>query len=97
VGLQYRVTQTAIPSKVDVGIIPNPADEVVGILLNMEDKAGISYSLRNTLGIEVVRDTEVGTLDNWSISTVNLPTGIYFLTIKQSGKILSTHKLFILH
>jgi hypothetical protein len=76
---------------------PNPANTSVrfGYSLNTENTG--SVIIRNLLGSVVKKEMLAGSEGNVTVSTADLPEGIYFYSLDVNGRSLTTRKLIVRH
>jgi hypothetical protein len=77
----------------NINVYPNPASDLVYI--SNQSEFAVRYELRNALGQLVLSD--VCQSSQHEISTSNLPSGIYFLTLLNGDRSLRQQKLIIAH
>jgi hypothetical protein len=81
-------------SKVDISVFPNPASTIVNVVLASDD-SNVEIRLHNILG-EVVYSNAITSGVN-EISVADLPNGVYFYAILDSGNVIETKKLVVRH
>jgi hypothetical protein len=81
----------------NLNIFPNPANTQLTIEIEMEKPVDINYSICNVLGSLVYENNEGITKNGkYTINTENIPSGIYFIQIKE-GEESFNRKVIIIH
>ncbi len=73
-----------------IDVFPNPFDHSVQVSVSTKDNTPVEYTLSDIMGKTYHQDQ---TLDGNSIDFSHLGPGVYMLIIKESGKIIHTHRL----
>lgn len=80
-----------------INVYPNPANELVNVLLTSTQKANAVVAIYNAIGQKVAEYNNnllAGTSANLTINTSNYNAGVYFVTVNVNGKV-SSQKLII--
>jgi|GEM_PF-2367631 len=74
-------------------IFPNPSIGTIHIKAPTEQNYEVSIIIHNSMGKKI--DEKALQKTNQVINMTNYPSGLYFIVIKEEGKILETHKIVI--
>ena len=85
-----------IADNLNFGLMPNPASGNCLLQINSTDVKKLEISLVNYLGQVIKKQTETTTTgeNNISIDLSNVSKGVYFVTLKQNGSVI-TKKLIV--
>lgn len=81
----------------DLKVYPNPTDNELNIRLNLEKSQGLTFSLMNVQGQEVLNKFIAGQNGQNLVvlGTESIAKGIYFLNILTANSTKSTRKIVI--
>lgn len=77
-------------------IYPNPFSDYIYLKLNPITSTMLNFQLTNSYGHIVFETTKTIGANELKIETTNLPNGLYFMTVLENGKMLSTKKVCLL-
>ena len=82
-----------------ISIYPNPAITEILLEVSVKDPQNITIEFSNLLGVKVLSSSVEVThsLQIINFSTRNLPDGVYFIKLVQSGQVKDIKKALILH
>lgn len=76
-------------------VFPNPATNQLNIKFDGINNSESTFELSNMVGTRVYSKKLSNSSGNFSLDISRLPRGVYFYTLKSSGKVLTTKKLII--
>ncbi|TGD81467.1 T9SS type A sorting domain-containing protein [Hymenobacter wooponensis] len=85
-----RAVQVTNPSNVfKVGVFPNPYEQTLAVQFTTQQAGAVTVTLRNMLGQVVLSKSLISGVGNQELSlpqAANLPSGVYYLTIRQGSQ-----------
>ncbi|MCC6459499.1 MAG: T9SS type A sorting domain-containing protein [Saprospiraceae bacterium] len=91
----YVHTHTPLDGGNDVVVYPNPATDVVQVLVNHPLPAHAQWALWNAVGQKVREINFEPGQDDYQVEVQDLPAGLYFYTVLGQGQVLGRGKLLI--
>ena len=88
-----------MPSHVStISLYPNPATDAVNLTYSLNNAATVSFEIHDIIGqnIQNVKPTELSQGDyRTTINTADFVNGVYFVAVKENGKVINTLKFII--
>ncbi|MFK5856985.1 MAG: T9SS type A sorting domain-containing protein [Bacteroidota bacterium] len=75
-------------NEIHFSVIPNPAQSTINVMYKTVQTTSFTISIKNIIGAEVLTSKGVTNKQN-IINITNLPAGVYVVSIKSNGKVLS--------
>ena len=93
-GVPVSVTNvSAIDKKLQIDVYPNPAGDEISLDLKNYSGKGLSFNIYNTSGFLVQQIEITGKNNSLKIDISELPEGLYFYSLQENSRIISTNKL----
>jgi len=92
VGLNNQIARNVLSTA-----YPNPANNTVNFTYDITAGTTATVTIRNLVGSVVKTEDLTATEGKLSISTADIPDGVYFYSLDIEGKSITTHKLIVKH
>ncbi|MDX2190600.1 MAG: T9SS type A sorting domain-containing protein [Bacteroidota bacterium] len=81
----------------EITIFPNPSNDEVTVLYNIEPEKHITYTLYDQIGNQINKGQMQQGKKSFKINTSNIPGGLYFLKLENGGIVQSVKKITVVH